>query len=63
MSGDWPKDFLDITMTALSKKCSDNRTKYLISYIGKIIASILSKKLESKIGEFIDEGIPQTQRN
>ena len=41
MSGDWPKDFLDVTMIALPKKnqakeCSDHRTISLISHTGKI---------------------------
>ena len=54
MSGDWQKDFLDVTMIALpkknqAKKCSDHRTISLISHTGKIVARILSKWLESKI--------------
>ena len=60
MSGDWPKDFLDVTMIALpkknqAKKCSDHRTISLISHTGKIVARILSKRLESKIEEVIEE--------
>jgi hypothetical protein len=36
LSGDWPKDFLDVTMIVLhkknqAKKCSDHRTISLIS--------------------------------
>ena len=59
MSGDWPNDFLDITIIALpkknqTKKCSDHRTISLISHTGKIVARILSKKLKSKI-DVIDE--------
>ena len=54
MSGDWPKDFLDVTMIALlkkvqAKKYSDHRTISLISHTGMIFAHILSKRLESKI--------------
>ena len=60
MSGDWPKDFLDVTMIALpkknqAKKCSDYRTISLISHTEKIITHILSKRLESKIEEVIEE--------
>ena len=60
MSGDWPKDFLDITMTALpkknnAKKYSNNRTISLISHTAKIVARILSKRLESKIEEVIED--------
>ena len=52
MSGDWPKDFLDVTMIA--RKCNDYRTIRLISHTGKIVARILSKRLESKIEEVIE---------
>ena len=60
MSGDWPKDILDVTMIALpkknqAKKCSDLRTIILISDTGKIVARLLSKRLESKIEEVIEE--------
>ena len=57
---DWPKDFLDVTIFALpkknqEKKCSDHRPISLISHTGKIVARILSKRLGSKIEEFIEE--------
>jgi len=50
MSGDWPKDFLDVTMIALpkknqAKKCSDHRTISLISHTGKIVAHILTTQV------------------
>ena len=57
LSGDWPKYFLDVTMTALpkknqAKKCNDHKTIFsLISHVGKIVVCILSKRLESKIEE------------
>ena len=40
ISGDWPKDFLDVTMITLrkknkAKKCGDHRTISLISHTGK----------------------------
>jgi Reverse transcriptase (RNA-dependent DNA polymerase). len=60
MSGNWAKDFLDVTMIALTKKNqgkkgSNHRTISLISQTGKIVAHILSKRLESKIEEVIEE--------
>ena len=58
MSGDWPKEFVDVRMIALPKKankCSDHRTISLISHTAKIFAGILSKILESKIEEVIEE--------
>ena len=59
-SEDWPKDFLDVIMIPLpkknkAKKCSDHRTISLISHNGKIVARILSKRLESKIEEVIED--------
>ena len=38
-----------------AKKCSDHRTISIISHTGNIVARILSKRLESKIGEVIEE--------
>ena len=66
ISRDWPKNFLDIIMISLpkknqAKKCSDHRTISLISHTGKIVAHILSKRLESKIEEVIegDQFVPE----
>ena len=58
MRGDWPNNFLDVTMIALpkknqAKKCSDHRTISLISHTGIIVARILSIRLESE--EVIEE--------
>ena len=60
MSGDWPKDFLDVTMNALppkneAKKCRDYRTISLILHTRRIVARFLSKRLENKIEEVIEE--------
>ena len=58
-SGYWQKDFLGVTMLPKknkAKKCSDHRKISLISHTGKIVARILSKRLESKIKEVIEEG-------
>ena len=46
-TGEWPNDFLDVTMIPLkkkqsAKKCSDHRTISLISHVGKIVARILN---------------------
>ena len=59
MSGNWLKDFLDVTMITLPKKNqaknrSDYRTISLISHTGKIVPCIISKILESKIEEVIE---------
>ena len=45
-TGEWPKDFTEITMISLKKKtqatkCSDHRTMSLIAHTAKIIANIL----------------------
>jgi Reverse transcriptase (RNA-dependent DNA polymerase). len=37
-----------------AKKCCDHRTISLISHTGKMVARILSKRLESKIEEVIE---------
>ena len=54
VSGDWPKQFIDIMIITLpkenkTKKCMDNRTNSLISHTEKIIACTISKILRSKI--------------
>ena len=59
VSGDLTKDFLDVTIIALSeineaKKYSDHR-KIRISHIAKTVAHILSKILKSEIEGFIEE--------
>ena len=55
MSGDRTQDFLDVTMKNQGKKCSDHITISVISHTGKIVTRILSKRLESKIEEVIEE--------
>jgi len=47
-TGEWPKDFTEVTMIALKKKpqatkCSDHRTISLIAHRAKIVAKILNK--------------------
>ena len=60
MSGDLPKKSLNVTIIALpkknqAKKCSDHTRIGLISHTGKTTAHILSRKLESKTEEVIEE--------
>jgi len=53
-TGQWPKDFTEVTMIALKKKtqatkCSDYRTISLIAHTEKIIAKILRRRIERKL--------------
>jgi len=53
-TGDWPKDFTEVTVVALKKKpqatkCSDHRTISLIAQTAKIVAKILRRRIEKKI--------------
>ena len=48
-------NFVLLYLVHQAKKCSDHRTISLISHTGKIVACILSKRLESKIEEVIEE--------
>ena len=57
-TGEWPKDFTEVTMIALKKKpqaakCSDHRTVSLIAHTAKIVAKILRKRIEKKIEDLI----------
>ena len=53
-TGEWPKDFTELTMIALKKKrqatkCSNHRIISLITHTAKIIAKILRRRIERKI--------------
>ena len=53
-TGEWPKDFTEVTVIALKKKtqatkCSDHRTISLIAHTAKIIAKILRRRIERKV--------------
>jgi len=58
-TGEWPKDFTEVTMIALKKKpqatkCSDHRTISRIAHTAKIVAKILrriERKTEDVLGE------------
>ena len=61
-TGEWAKDFADVTRTmiALKKKpqatkCSDRRTISLIEYTAKIVAKILRRRIERKIEDVLGE--------
>ena len=59
-TGEWPKDFTEVTIIALKKepqatKCSDHRTISLIAHTAKIVAKILRRRIEKKIKDVLGE--------
>jgi hypothetical protein len=59
-TGEWPKDFTDVTMIALKKKpqatkCSDHSTVGLIAHTAKIITKILRRRIERQIEDVFRE--------
>ena len=59
-NGKWPKDFTEVTMTALEKKikatkCSDHHTISLITHTAKTVASILRSKIERKLSKYVEK--------
>ena len=59
-TGEWPKDFTEVTMIALKKKpqvtkCSDHRTISVIAHTAKIVAKILRRRIEKKIEGVLGE--------
>jgi hypothetical protein len=59
-TGEWPKDFTEVTMIALKKKpqatkCSNYRTISLIAHTAKIVAKILRRRIEKKIEDVLGE--------
>jgi hypothetical protein len=59
-TGEWPKDFTEVTMIALKKKsqatkCSEHRTIGLIAHKAKIVAKILRRRIEKKIEDILGE--------
>jgi hypothetical protein len=59
-TGEWLKDFTEVTMIALKKKtqatkCSDHRTISLIAHTAKIVANILRRGIEEKIDVVLGE--------
>jgi hypothetical protein len=60
VTGEWPKDFTAITVTALKKKpraikCSNHHTNSLIAHTAKIVVRIprgrIRRKIENILGE------------
>jgi hypothetical protein len=59
-TGEWPKDFTEVTTIALKKKpqatkFSDHRTISLIAHMVKIIAKILRRRIEKKNEDVLGE--------
>ena len=59
-TGEWPKDFTQVTMIALKKKpqatkCNDYHTVSLIAHTTKIVAKILRRRIERKIEDVLGE--------
>jgi len=59
-TGEWPKDFTEVTMITLKKKpqatkYSDHRTISLIAHTAKIVAKILRRRIEEKIEDVLGE--------
>jgi hypothetical protein len=53
VTGEWPRDFIEVTMIALKKKpkatkCSDHRTVSIIAHAAKIVARIIRRRIERK---------------
>jgi hypothetical protein len=59
-TGEWPKDFTDVTMIALKKKtqatkCSHHRTISLIACTEKIITNYLEEVLTGKLRMYLEK--------
>jgi hypothetical protein len=59
-TGEWPKDFTEVTMITLKRKpqatkYSDHRTIRLITHTAKIVAKVLRRKIERKIEDVLGE--------
>jgi hypothetical protein len=59
-TGEWPKDFTEVTMIALKKKpqatkCSDHHTISLIIHTAKVVAKLLRRRIEKKIENVLRE--------
>jgi len=59
-TGEWPKDFTEVTMIVLKKKpedtkCSDQRTISLIAHTAKIVTKILRSRVEKEVEDVLRE--------
>jgi hypothetical protein len=60
VTGEWPRDFTEVTMIALKKKpkatkCNDHRTISIIAHAAKIVARILRRRIERKTEEALGD--------
>jgi hypothetical protein len=58
--GEWPRDFIEVTMIALKKKpkatkCSNHRTISVIAHTAKIVPRILRSRIERKTEDVLGE--------
>jgi hypothetical protein len=59
-TGEWPKDFMEVTIITLQKKpqatkCSDHRTISLIAHTAKIVAKIFRRRIGKKIEDVLGD--------
>ena len=59
-TGEWPEDFMEVTMIALKRKpratkCSDHRTMSHIAHTARTVAKILRRRTEKKIEDVLGE--------
>jgi 3-hydroxyacyl-CoA dehydrogenase len=59
-TGEWPKDFTEVTMITIKKKpqatkFSDHSTISLIAYTAKTVAKTLRRRIEKKIENVLGE--------
>jgi hypothetical protein len=60
VSGEWPKDFTEVTMVALkekpkARKCTDHRTISLLAHVAKVVASVIRRRSEKEIEYLLGE--------
>jgi hypothetical protein len=60
VTGEWPRDFIEVTMITLKKKpkttkCNDHRTISVIAHTAKIVARILRRRNERKAEDALGE--------
>jgi hypothetical protein len=59
-TGEWPKNFTEVTMIALKKKpqatkCSNHRTISLIAHRPKMVAKIFRRRIKKKIEDVLGD--------
>jgi hypothetical protein len=60
VTGEWPRDLIEVTMIALKKKpkatkCSDHHTISIIAHAAKIVARILRRRIQRKTEDALRE--------